>query len=96
MMGPILTVELINHIFLGDIYNEIFLSPVPLAELRTWVTYSWAYTLIYFPVENCGSSLNFWELAIGERGLREVKGEKENMPLVDRVAIVAEAYGAVS
>ena len=52
-------------------------------------------TFIYFPVENDGSSWNFWELAIGERGQLEVKDEKENVPLVDRVAIVAEVYGAV-
>ena len=45
---------------------------------------------MYFPVENGGSSWNFWELAIGERGQLQVKGEEENMPLVDRVAIVAE------
>ena len=34
-------------------------------------------------------------MAIGERGQLEVKDEKENMPLVDMVAIVAEVYGAV-
>ena len=47
------------------------------------------------PVENGGSSWNFWELAIGERGQLKVKDEKESMPLVDRVAIVAEVHGAV-
>ena len=39
--------------------------------------------------------VDFWELDIGERGQLEVKDEKENMPLVDVVAIVAEVYGAV-
>ena len=48
-----------------------------------------------FPVENGGSSWNFWDLAIGERGQLEVKDEKDNMPVVDRVAIVVEVYGAV-
>ena len=50
---------------------------------------------MFFPAENGGSSWNFWELAIGERGQLEVKDEKENMILVDRFAIVAEVYGAV-
>ena len=50
---------------------------------------------VFFPVENGGSSWNFLELAIGERGQLEVKDEKENMPLVDRVAIVVETDGAV-
>ena len=45
--------------------------------------------------QNGGSSWKFWELAIGEGGQLEVKDEKENMPLVDRVAIVVEVYGAV-
>ena len=35
------------------------------------------------------------ELAIGERDQLEVKGKQENMPLVDRVAIVAEVYSTV-
>ena len=35
------------------------------------------------------------ERAIGERGQLEVKDEKENMPLLDMVAIVAEVYGTV-
>ena len=51
--------------------------------------------LIFFPVENGGSSWNFRELAIGESGQLEVKDEKENMPFVDVVAIVAEVYGVV-
>ena len=50
---------------------------------------------IFFPVENGGSSWSFWELVIGESGQLEVQDEKENMPLVDMVAIVAEIYGAV-
>ena len=50
---------------------------------------------IFFPVENGGSSWNFWELAIGERGQLELKDEKENMPLVGMVAIVTEVYGTV-
>ena len=49
----------------------------------------------FFSFENGGSSWNFWELAIGERAKLEVKNEKENMPLIDTVAIVAEVYGAV-
>ena len=36
------------------------------------------------------SSWSFWEMAIGERGQLEMKDEQENMPWVDRVAIVAE------
>ena len=44
---------------------------------------------------NDGLSWSFWELAIGERGQLEVKDKKENMPLVDSVAIVAEVYSAV-
>ena len=44
---------------------------------------------ICFPVENGGSSWNFWELAVGERGQLEVEDEKENMPLVDTIAFVA-------
>ena len=52
-------------------------------------------TLLYFQVENDRSNWNFWELAIGERGQLEVKDEKESMPLVDMVAIVADVYGAV-
>ena len=44
---------------------------------------------------NGGSCWNVWELAIGERVQLEVKHEKENMSLVDMVAIVAEVYGAV-
>ena len=44
------------------------------------------------PSENGGSSWNFWELAIWERGELEVKDEKENMPLVDGVVIVAKVY----
>ena len=31
---------------------------------------------IFFPVENGGSTWNFWKLAIGERGQLEVKDEK--------------------
>ena len=50
---------------------------------------------VFFPVENGGSSWHFWEPAIGEKGQLEVKDEKENMPLVDRVKIVTEVYGAV-
>ena len=50
---------------------------------------------ILFPVENGGSSWNLWELAIGDRGQLEVKDEKENIPLVDMVAIVVEVYGVV-
>ena len=48
MRGPILTVVVINRCFSGDKYNIniAFLSPVPLAELRTRVTYSWAYTAV--------------------------------------------------
>ena len=52
------------------------------------------FALNIFPVENGGSSWNIWELVIGERGQLEVKDEKENMPLVEMVAIVAEVYGA--
>ena len=33
--------------------------------------------------------------SIGERGQLEVKDEKENKPLVDRVTIVVEVYGVV-
>ena len=44
---------------------------------------------------NSGSSWNFWELAIGERRQLKVEDEKENLPFVDVVAIVAEAYGTV-
>ena len=47
---------------------------------------------MFFPV---GSSWIFRELAIGERGQHEVKDEKENMPLVDRVVIAVAVYGAV-
>ena len=50
---------------------------------------------IFFVVENGGSIWTFWELAIEERGEREVKDEKENAPLVDMVANVVEIYGAV-
>ena len=50
---------------------------------------------IFVPVENGRSSWIFWGLAIGERGQLEVKDEKENMPLVHRVAIVVELKGAV-
>ena len=32
---------------------------------------------------------------MGERGQLEVKDEKESMPLVDMVTIVAEVYGMV-
>ena len=32
---------------------------------------------------------------MGERGQLEVKDEKKNMPLVDRVTIVAQVYSAV-
>ena len=34
-------------------------------------------------------------MAIGERCQLELKDEKENTPMVDMVAIVAEVYGAV-
>ena len=50
---------------------------------------------IFFPGENGGSSWNFWDLAIRERGYLEMKGEKENMPLVDRIVIVAQIYSTV-
>ena len=48
-----------------------------------------------FPVENGGSSWNFWELAIGDRGKLGVKDEKENTPLFDMVAIIAKVYSVV-
>ena len=42
------------------------------------------------------SGWNVWETAIGERGQLEVKDEKENMALVDKVATaVVQVYGAV-
>ena len=41
-----------------------------------------------------GSSVNVWQLAIGERGQLEVKGEKDYMPLVYRVEIVVEECAA--
>ena len=65
--------------------------------LRRRAIYYWCTDSrpIFFPNENDGSSWNFWELAIGERGQLEVKDEKLNMPLVVMVAIVAEVYGAV-
>ena len=95
MRGP-MAVELTNRCFQeACTISKSCLSPVPLAELQIRVTYSWAYTFIYFPVENGGSSWNLWELAIGEGVKLEEKDEKENTPLVDRVAIVAEVYIAV-
>ena len=45
-------------------------------------------------VVSCGSSVNFWKLAIGQRGQLDVKGEKDNMPLVYRVEIVVEECAA--
>ena len=63
--------------------------------LYVLLLYWYRFALNIFPVENGGSSWNFWELAIGERGQLEVQDEKESMPLVIRVAIVAEVYGAV-
>ena len=91
MRGPILTVELINRCFLGDMYNitELF---EPSAAGRIAISSDLLVGLhlfTYFSVENGGSSWNFWKLAIGEAGQLEVKDEKENMPLVDRVTTVA-------
>ena len=64
--------------------------------LYVLLLYWYRFALNIFPVENGGSSWNFWELAIGERGQLEAKDERENMTLVDRVAIVVEeAYGVV-
>ena len=48
-----------------------------------------------FPSSKRRVDLKLWELDIGERGQLEVKDEKENMPLVDMVAIVAQVCGAV-
>ena len=45
-------------------------------------------------VVSCGSSVNVWKLAIGQRGQLDVKGEKDNMPLVYRVVIVVEECAA--
>ena len=49
------------------------------------------FALNTVPVENGGLSWIVWA-AVGERGQLEVKDKKENMPLVDMVAIVAEVY----
>ena len=48
-----------------------------------------------FPSWKRWVELNFWGLAIGERGQLEVKDEKESMTLFHRVAILTEVYGAV-
>ena len=52
-------------------------------------------TFVYFPVKNGGSRFNLWQLDVGERGQLELKDKQENMPLDDRVSIVAEIYRAV-
>ena len=99
MRGSMLTVELIGrflrrHVCVIELFEPS--APGRIANSSELCVGLYSYTpFIYFPVENGGSSWNFWELATEESGQLEVKGENENMPLVDRVTIVAEVYGAV-